>query len=193
MQLRVAQIVPDTEAEGPGRRCAIWVQGCSLRCPGCCNPEMFSSEKSGSLVEVEVLAREILGRSELSGVTLLGGEPFEQAPALVELCQELAAADLSVMIFSGYTLAELKAMASPQVATLLSLADILVDGRFEQGQPESVRRWVGSSNQVIHFLTPRYSATDARFLLPNTVELRLERGQLTINGWPRLADAVRRR
>ena len=39
--LSVAQIVPCTEAEGPGRRFALWFQGCPLRCPGCCNPEML--------------------------------------------------------------------------------------------------------------------------------------------------------
>ena len=41
VRLRIAQIVPSTEAEGPGRRFALWFQGCSLRCPGCCNPEML--------------------------------------------------------------------------------------------------------------------------------------------------------
>jgi anaerobic ribonucleoside-triphosphate reductase activating protein len=42
--LRVAQVVPCTEAEGPGRRFALWFQGCPLRCPGCCNPEMLPFE-----------------------------------------------------------------------------------------------------------------------------------------------------
>ena len=44
LRLRVAQIVPFTEAEGPGRRFALWFQGCPLRCPGCCNPEMLPFE-----------------------------------------------------------------------------------------------------------------------------------------------------
>ena len=44
----------------------------------------------------------------------------------------------------------------------------------------------------MHFLTPRYSADDPRFATPNTVELRFVKGQLTINGWPHAADAMRK-
>ena len=52
--LSIAQIVPSTEAEGPGRRFALWVQGCPLRCPGCCNPEMlpFAGGRQSSLADV---------------------------------------------------------------------------------------------------------------------------------------------
>ena len=38
IELSVAQIVRCTEAEGPGKRYALWFQGCPLRCPSCCNP-----------------------------------------------------------------------------------------------------------------------------------------------------------
>ncbi|HGG57662.1 MAG TPA: 4Fe-4S cluster-binding domain-containing protein, partial [Nannocystis exedens] len=43
LALQIAHIVAITEAEGPGRRFALWVQGCSLHCPGCCNPELFAA------------------------------------------------------------------------------------------------------------------------------------------------------
>lgn len=188
MQLRVAQMVNDTEAEGPGRRFALWVQGCSLRCPGCCNPEMFSADKGGALHDVDALVERILSVPALEGISVLGGEPFEQHEALAELCARVRAAGLSVMIYSGYSLAELTAR---QVD--LSHVDLLVDGRFEQDKPETRRRWIGSTNQTMHFLSPRYSQDDARFSTPNTVELRFVNGQLTINGWPQAANAFRRR
>ncbi|MBY0459994.1 MAG: radical SAM protein, partial [Gemmataceae bacterium] len=41
LTMSIAQVVPCTEAEGPGKRFAIWFQGCPLRCPGCCNPEFL--------------------------------------------------------------------------------------------------------------------------------------------------------
>lgn len=190
MRLRIAQTVPDTEAEGPGKRFALWVQGCTLHCPGCCNPEMFAPDKGGRFVETAELAKTILSTPGLEGISVLGGEPFQQPHALAELCGLVRAGGLSVMIYTGYTHDELKAQATS--SELLATADLLVDGRFDQSKPEKRRRWIGSSNQVMHFLTPRYSPDDPRFSTPNTVELRFVNGQLTINGWPQAADALRR-
>jgi len=194
MQLRVAQRVADTEAEGPGRRYALWVQGCTLRCPGCCNPEMFAAEL-GELTDAAELGATIASTPGIEGLSVLGGEPFQQAGALAEVCRLVRRAGLSVMVYSGYTLEELEAQRqrAPEVGELLGLVDVLADGRFEQAKAERTRRWLGSTNQRLHFLTERYSPTDARFLMPNTVELRYVDGQLTINGWPTTADAFRPR
>lgn len=190
----MAQVVPSTEAEGPGARFALWVQGCSLRCPGCCNPEMFA-ERGGTLEEAHALATRIVATPGLEGLSVLGGEPFEQPAPLAQLCEEVRAHGLSVMVFTGYTLEELRALAPgrPGVNELLAQVDLLVDGRYEQAQPDTSRRWVGSRNQRLHFLTPRYVASDPRFGSGNTVELRLENGRLVVNGWPGLADALKRR
>jgi anaerobic ribonucleoside-triphosphate reductase activating protein len=193
VQLRVAQTIDDTEAEGPGRRFALWVQGCSLRCPGCCNPEMFAADRQGTLQDAAALAARIVATPGLEGLSVLGGEPFEQAAAVAEVCRLVRAAGLGVMVYSGYTLAELQAKADPGVDALLATIDLLVDGRYDSTRPERARRWLGSSNQVLHFLTARYQADDPRFATPNTVELRMVNGQLTINGWPQAADAFRRR
>jgi anaerobic ribonucleoside-triphosphate reductase activating protein len=188
--LRVAQIVPRTEAEGPGLRFALWVQGCALRCPGCCNPEMFAFER-GTAMTVEALAARVLATPGLEGISLLGGEPFSQPGPAADLCERVRAAGLSVMVFSGFTLAELKAQARPEVERLLATLDLLVDGRFQQDQPETHRRWIGSRNQVMHFLTSRYSPAEARFTAPNTAEVHLVEGKLIVNGWPELADRLR--
>ncbi|MCP3161575.1 4Fe-4S single cluster domain-containing protein [Myxococcus qinghaiensis] len=188
--LRVAQQVPRTEAEGPGRRFALWLQGCPLRCPGCCNPEMFAMER-GSVVTVEALAARVLATPGIEGFSLLGGEPFSQPGPAADLCERLRAGGLSTMVFSGYTLAELKAQANPDVERLLASLDLLVDGRYEKDLPETRRRWIGSSNQVMHFLTPRYSPEDPTFTAPNTAEMHLVEGRLIVNGWPDLADRLR--
>src|SRR5450755_585200 len=79
--LSVAQIVPCTEAEGPGRRFALWFQGCPLRCPGCCNPEMLPFD-GGTRMTVADVARQIAQARKVSpieGITLLGGEPLAHA------------------------------------------------------------------------------------------------------------------
>ncbi|MBL8923608.1 MAG: radical SAM protein [Myxococcaceae bacterium] len=193
--MRVAQQVKDTEAEGPGVRYAVWVQGCSLRCPGCCNPEMFVHGKGGVELEPAALAAEVLATPGIEGLSVLGGEPFEQPEGVAELCRLVKAAGKTVMVYSGYTLDELRALVktTPAVQAVLDTADLLLDGRYDATKPETTRRWVGSTNQTLHFFTDAYRPDDPRFWTSNTVELRLERGKLTINGWPAPADLLRAR
>jgi anaerobic ribonucleoside-triphosphate reductase activating protein len=184
--LNIAQVVPCTEAEGPGRRFALWFQGCPLRCPGCCNPEMLPFEGGTSVPLAEVIAQveEAARIHGIEGVTLLGGEPLAHAAPAAALAGAVQQRGLTVMVFSGFTLEEARGLPDPAVAELLSLTDILVDGPYLREQPETRRRWIGSANQRIHFLSDRYRADDPRWLLPNTLEVRLRGREVTINGFP---------
>lgn len=190
--VRVAQIVADTEAEGPGRRFAVWVQGCPLRCAGCCNPQMLKFEGGTETPVSELVAQALASARDkgIEGVSLLGGEPTAQAEALAEFAHAVRNAGLSVMVYSGFTRAELE--AKPDAAKLLAACDLLVDGPYDRMQPESERRWIGSTNQVLHFLSDRYRADDPRFRTKNTVEIRFKNGELVVNGWPALAKLVAR-
>lgn len=188
-EIQVALIVPRTEAEGPGQRYAVWVQGCPLRCPGCCNPEMLEFRPADARRPEDMV--EEACSAEVEGVSLLGGEPFAQAEALAPFAEGVRARGLSVMIFSGYTLPELRAMPGPGPARLLAAADLLVDGRFDPGARSQRRRFIGSDNQVLHFLTGRYRPDDPRLAGRNHLELRLRGGELVINGWPVLGPRTR--
>jgi anaerobic ribonucleoside-triphosphate reductase activating protein len=184
--LQIAQVVPCTEAEGPGRRFALWFQGCPLRCPGCCNPEMLPFE-GGTAVPLDALVRQIEEAARdhgVEGITLLGGEPLAHARGAALLAEAVGALGLTVMVFSGYTLEEARELPDPAVADLLARTDILVDGPYLRDQPDTRRRWIGSTNQRIHFLSDRYRADDPRWLLPNTLEIRLRGPELTVNGFP---------
>jgi len=188
--MQIAQAVPCTEAEGPGRRFAIWFQGCPLRCPGCCNPE-FLPFRGGVTKTFEEMAGEIARVREqmgIEGITLLGGEPFAHAPASAALARAARDRGLSVMVFSGYTLEELQRRTEPEVAELLSLTDILVDGPYDREKPDTDRRWIGSTNQRIHFLTTRYSF-DSEWRKKNTLEIRVVGRDISVNGFP-AANAV---
>ena len=190
--LQVAQIVPDTEAEGPGRRYAVWVQGCPMRCPGCCNAQMLRFE-GGETTAVDELVEQALATDGIDGISLLGGEPFAQAEGCAAFAHAVRARGLDVMIYSGFTLAELaekRARGEAGVGALLDACDLLVDGRYERDLPERERRWIGSTNQVMHFLSERYRPDDPRFRSKNTVEIRLRKGELVVNGWPALAAAL---
>ncbi len=91
--LQIAQIVPVTEAEGPGRHFALWFQGCPLRCPGCCNPEMLPFEGGQSIPVDDVIAHveESARLHGIEGITLLGGEPLAHAAGAVLLAQAVRA------------------------------------------------------------------------------------------------------
>ncbi len=190
MTMQIAQVIPCTEAEGPGKRFAVWFQGCPLRCPGCCNPE-FLSFKGGtpkSLPEMSDWIARTREETGIEGITLLGGEPFSHASAGVALARVALAHGLSTMVFSGHTLSELRTRSELAVAELLALTDILVDGPYDRDNPDNTRRWVGSTNQGIHFLTERYSL-DEQWQQKNTLEIRMVGGEITVNGFP-ARDAI---
>src|SRR5258707_7123183 len=95
--IRVAQIVPCTEAEGPGRRFALWFQGCPLRCPGCCNPEMlpFGGGTPRSVADVLAEIARVRDSEAIEGITLLGGEPLAHAAGAAALARGVQALGLS--------------------------------------------------------------------------------------------------
>ena len=184
--LRVAATVPCTVAEGPFRRFAVWVRGCSLRCAGCCNPELF--EPGGDATPVASLgladARDAHG---LEGITVLGGEPLEQIDGVIELAEHARALGLGVIVFSGYTREE--ATQREGFARLWSAIDTLVDGRFDARTLDGDRRYVGSANQVLHHRTDRYAAPEL-WRGPKRVEIHIGAGdRVDVIGDP---SAVRR-
>lgn len=183
MKAAVAQIVTCTEAEGPGRRFALWFQGCPLRCPGCCNPEMLPFA-GGTSMTVEDIVSMVRETRDIEGISLLGGEPFAHADAAALIARAAQNMHRSVMIYSGYTLEEIRAMPQPAAAELLRHTDLLVDGPYVRERPESRRRWVGSTNQRLHFLSTRYRADDPCWLRPNSIEIRFRDGELAVNGFP---------
>lgn len=213
--LRWARFVPATTAEGPGLRAALWVQGCSLRCPGCFNPHLWAA--AGGMVEdaAEAAARWVAqaGTAGAQGLTLLGGEPFEQAEALALVAEAFRAAGLTVMTFSGFELIELRSRARGDdgTARLLAATDLLADGPYRRDLPETRRPWVGSTNQGLHALSPAYADAVASIRSANgaappspglragdpragdpvpaqvpgdRIEIRLSRdGRVEVNGW----------
>jgi anaerobic ribonucleoside-triphosphate reductase activating protein len=186
--LRVGARAPVTEVEGPGRRYALWVQGCSIRCAACCNPHFFPAAAGQAVCVSDLLAEVVSVRARIEGLTFLGGEPFEQAAPLAHLAAAARDLGLSVMAFTGFTLRELRGRSEPGVHALLEQVDVLVDGPFEAARPERERRWVGSENQHFHYLTRRYTSaietpSAAEPLRAVEVIVGVD-GRVVVNGWP---------
>ncbi len=148
---------PRSRANGPGVRFVIWFQGCSLGCPGCYNPNTHSAETNERTQVADLVAR-IAATDGIDGVTISGGEPFEQPDALLALVKRLReTTSLSILVFSGFARAEIETMATgPET---LDHIDVLIDGRYVAGDRVATNLR-GSANQTIHLLTSRYSEAD---------------------------------
>lgn len=186
--LNIANRIPYTAVEGPGLRFALWVQGCDIDCPACCNQELLPFVRrqviSSSQISWEIRqARENYG---IEGVTFLGGEPAYQAKGLAEVAAFCQSQRLSVMLFTGFRMEQLRQRNLPGVEQLLNHTDVLVDGPFVADRRDSNRNWVGSVNQKFHYLSQRYDASIETFSDDRpAVEVRIELDErLGINGFP---------
>jgi hypothetical protein len=113
MNLRSHGFLPHSRANGPGPRAVIWVQGCSLGCPGCFNPETHSLD-GGEVVAVDDLFQRIIALGDsIEGLTISGGEPLQQRAAVTELLRRLKSeTNLSVVLFTGFTWEEVTKMGA---------------------------------------------------------------------------------
>jgi anaerobic ribonucleoside-triphosphate reductase activating protein len=149
-KLRIAGIVEESIVDGPGIRFVVFTQGCKHNCPGCHNPHTHSFD-GGEIVEIDSIIDSIKENPLLSGVTLSGGEPFEQAKALAELSKKIKELGYNIISYTGYTyeyIIENSSEASGWM-DLLKEIDILIDGRFEIEKKSLNLRYKGSSNQRI--------------------------------------------
>lgn len=179
--IRLHRVISRTRAEGPGERFTLWVQGCHNGCPGCYSRALWE-QTGGYEVSVEALLEQIRAEEGLEGITLLGGEPMEQAEPLSRLAAGARAMGLSVLTFTGLTLEAIRAQADPHRLALLQHTDLLIDGPYMQQLHDTSRPWVGSKNQRYLFLTDRYSQADIE-RCTNRIELRLDKtGVLRLNG-----------
>ena len=150
-----------TLQNGPGYRICIWVQGCVHRCTSdCLNPHFLDPSGGFSFLVSEAAdaIRECssVAITNVSGITVLGGEPFEQPEALAELLQSLRVSGLNTMVYSGHTYENLLQQDNPGITSLLDETDVLVDGPFLPNLYEDALAWRGSRNQQIHCLSSEY-------------------------------------
>jgi anaerobic ribonucleoside-triphosphate reductase activating protein len=144
-------------ANGPGVRVSVFVSGCRHRCRGCFNAEAWDFDFG--IPYTEKTEREILdaaGKEHITGLSLLGGEPFEpeNREALARLVRAFHERypHKTVWCYSGFTFEELyggRVREHESALALLSVLDVLVDGRFEEDKKDAALLFRGSSNQRI--------------------------------------------
>lgn len=178
-RLKIHHFLPHSRANGPGERAVLWVQGCTLGCTGCYNP-LTHPPQGGQWMDIDAIMDSLrsLGRS-IEGLTVSGGEPFQQPGALLALFQRVRAeTSLSVLVFSGFTLEEIQRI--PEGPDILEHIDVLIAGRYLDSQ-RLARGLLGSANKIFHFFTPRYRVDDLQ-IVPEAEVILTTDGHILFSG-----------
>ena len=182
---------------GPGRRLGIWLQGCRIRCKGCVSQDTWAFDTQRAMPVADLLAwcrSTVESAAEpITGITLSGGEPFDQAPGLLALLKGLRqhprTAELDILCYSGYPLKTLEA----NHAKILQHLDALIPEPYIDALPME-KRWRGSANQTLQCLTPRAQARYAADLdapAEKAMQISLSGQQIWFIGLPARGDMPR--
>jgi anaerobic ribonucleoside-triphosphate reductase activating protein len=140
---------------GHGKRIGIWLQGCSIRCRSCCSLDTwkFDPDRGMDIDSLLEWCRDVSG-SCLDGITISGGEPFDQPEGLLALLRSLAgwraeeARRFDILLYSGYSERRLRRRFGEHLRYL----DAVVAGPFLEGA-SGHKKYCGSDNQRLLNLT----------------------------------------
>lgn len=174
IKFNVALINTCTEAEGPYKRMAIWFQGCTLNCKGCCNPELQDIKPAHilSLEELIFIAKKSKQENGIEGITYLGGEPTLQQH-LDLLSNEFHKLELGIILFTGYKIEQLE-------EPLVSSVDLVIDGQFIEKEIDQNRNLVGSTNQTFKHVSNRYIKSMDWFMNKRDLHIDINVGKTLI-------------
>jgi anaerobic ribonucleoside-triphosphate reductase activating protein len=194
MDLRLSRVHFPVTTLGPGQRLGVWFQGCSIQCPGCISADTWATNRGHATLDdlLEQITR-LLPKAE--GITISGGEPFDQPDALIALVSALRErTEADILVYSGYTVEAL----APVLRHAQGLIDALITDPFELHSAHS-RPLRGSDNQRMHLLTAlgqkRFSQYE-RLLTEQDKSLDVmfdEDGSVWFAGIPRRGDFQRLR
>lgn len=184
MLINLHSTIKSSRVNGPGDRFVIWTQGCRKMCKNCYNPETWSHYRN-NLIDIDLLVEEIKN-SSISGVTISGGDPFEQPEELFYLLGKIKQLDLSdgVIVFSGYTIDEIR--VREELRKSLDYIDVLIDGLYID-EKRITNGLAGSSNQEFHFLSDKISRDSLQ--IDQEVEIHSLGDLIQITGFP-LIDKI---
>jgi anaerobic ribonucleoside-triphosphate reductase activating protein len=177
-RLRIHGFEATSVANGPGTRAVVWVQGCTLGCAGCFNPE--THVRGGEELDVaELYDRVATLEGRIDGVTISGGEPLQQRGPVLDLLGRIrAGTSLSTVLFTGYSWPEVLRMR--ELDELRRCVDVLLAGRYRQ-EARLATGLRGSANKTVHLFTGRYTTADLD-AVPEAEVIVHPDGRLTLTG-----------
>lgn len=146
--MRIAGTMQDSIVDGPGFRFVLFTQGCYHNCEGCHNPQTHDVNGGNEMTTDEII-KKIASNPLTDGVTFSGGEPFLQAADCAIIAKAAREMGLNIWAYSGYTFEQLFELSKKDegIREMLSLTDVLVDGKFVLAEKSYDVAWRGSKNQ----------------------------------------------
>lgn len=162
----IGRVLSPVHSLGPGERVCLWTQGCSKKCDGCISPDL--QPHHGSTIPNAILAQllaHLAEKGSCSGLTISGGDPFEQADDLLAILQLTRATFSDILVYTGFTIEEIQnGCSGASGIACLNYIDVLIDGRYQKhlNTPDCILR--GSSNQRIHYLNTKVQEDYAEYM-----------------------------
>ncbi len=189
MTLRINKAHWPVTVLGYGRRIGIWLQGCSIHCPNCCSQDTWPLDEGRRMKVSDLLDWcKLTSGNEIDGVTISGGEPFEQAQGLLSLLKALrtwqheSARELDILCYSGFSWKHLK----QNHEDILALLDVVIADPYIHTMESSPLR--GSSNQTIQLLTQigikRYSKNELEHFSVKRIQVQVDEQRIWFIGIP---------
>lgn len=147
MKIRIAGIKNHSSVDGPGIRCAIFLQGCTHKCAGCHNPETWDVN-GGQTSDTDEIVSLFINDKFIDGITLTGGDPLLQSKAAAIIARKAKEKNINVWCYTGYLYEDiLENKAGEDALELLNYVDTLVDGKFDLAKRSNSCVFRGSTNQ----------------------------------------------
>ena len=181
LTINTHKIVESSMIYGPGKRWVLWTQGCILACKGCWNTQTWS-KRGGDEKSISQLIESITSQEDIEGITILGGEPFQQLDGIAELIKSVKQLGLTVMLYTGYEKAEFNDL----MWQCFNSSDLVIAGRYRNDFRDVGLIWRGSTNQILESPTGHYDV--AKFEESQEVEIHIdhETNEVTLTGYPDL-------
>lgn len=158
----VDRVLYPVTALGPGKRVALWVAGCNRYCHKCANPELWERHDYQKITSQKLVhAIHVLIGKGLDGITITGGEPFDQASELCEVIDGLPDS-INVLVFTGFRYDEL--LRNAEAKELLTRIDVLIDGEYVDELNDNKSALMGSTNQHIWYLNENVQPEYEKYL-----------------------------
>ena len=205
--LRIDRLLHPITTLGYGKRAALWVKGCSIRCPACASKDLWSDEGGIEIEELALAERvaDIVVENQLDGLTITGGEPSDQLKSVVafirgfrkmlDVCAAGKGVDVDILVFTGRDICEIE----ERFPEIMSGADALVCGPYLPDRPSE--DWLlGSANQEMVLVSDlafeRYGAPEKK---GKTIQFTVRDGDIVFAGitgqgeLPRIEEALKSR
>ena len=169
-----------SRVNGPGLRFVLWTQGCSKGCKNCFNPLSWSNEKNKIFTNDNLLEL-IKNFEDIDGITITGGDPFEQEYELLELLFSLRSFNFKkgIIVYTGFTIDEIN--ENPIRRKCLDYLDILIDGRYvEENKISSGLK--GSSNQNVFYFSDKVKEEEIN--IDQEIEIGFSEDTVFLTGFP---------